>query len=193
MPENAPEGSIIAPLMIADKIYADHIASNAITSAKIAAGAVTADKINVTQLSAITSDVGVLHAGDYVDIGDGVLPDGSDGIYIKNGKFMVKNPDGEVVIDGTKNMLRIFLSGYVLLPPKTENNGINRIYFEGLGFRPAFLFYSAIGAAKYPVFYWTATGDVGEVAAVFDGVAEMRNYDSTPKMVRIILFEEMVF
>lgn len=53
MPENAPEGSIIAPLMVADKIYADHIASNAITSEKIAASAVTTDKLNA---NAVTAD-----------------------------------------------------------------------------------------------------------------------------------------
>jgi len=52
MPENAPEGSIIAPLMVADKIYADHIASNAITSDKILANAVTSAKIAASAITA---------------------------------------------------------------------------------------------------------------------------------------------
>lgn len=70
MPENAPEGSIIAPLMIADKIYADHIASNAITADKIAANSITSEKIAAGAVTAdkITSNF-TISAGQYIQAG----------------------------------------------------------------------------------------------------------------------------
>lgn len=52
-----------AKVILANTITALQIAANAITTAKIAAGAVTADKITVTELSAITANLGTIIAG----------------------------------------------------------------------------------------------------------------------------------
>lgn len=50
-------------LIVDGAITATKIATNAVTADKIVAGAVTAAKINVTQLSAITADMGIITAG----------------------------------------------------------------------------------------------------------------------------------
>lgn len=52
-----------ANLLVDGSVTAGKVAANAITSDKIVAGAVTAAKINVTQLSAITADMGIITAG----------------------------------------------------------------------------------------------------------------------------------
>ncbi|MGB4435496.1 MAG: hypothetical protein WBI45_08620, partial [Defluviitoga tunisiensis] len=167
------------------KIHGDYIQT----------GTITADKINVTQLSAITSDVGVLHAGDYVDIGDGVLPDGSDGIYIENGKIMVKNPDGTVVIDGTKNMLKILVRGTATI--KVDNKVT--IYFEDLGYRPIFLFYvsASDGSAAFP--YYDSFQFYGEIiptgvkGQAYTNKITIDNYFSQSVSVSYYIFEEVAW
>ncbi|AJW76925.1 hypothetical protein X275_01390 [Marinitoga sp. 1197] len=102
-PENAPEGSIIGDLMVADKIYANHM--------------------NVSQLSAITGNVGILNSGKIqgntgttefdldndkisisngdIEIGKGVLSDSSDGIKV-NGKIEINDSSGnKSILSGT--------------------------------------------------------------------------------------------
>lgn len=103
-PDNAPPGSIVADLMVADKIYGNHIAAETIT----------ADKLNVTELSSITANIGTVTAGiikgktgttkfdldnDIIDIGNGAIKigkgvaNGNDGIYINAGNLYV---NGEI-------------------------------------------------------------------------------------------------
>ncbi|AJW77005.1 hypothetical protein [Marinitoga sp. 1155] len=102
-PENAPAGSIIGDLMVADKIYANHM--------------------NVSQLSAITGNVGILNSGKIqgntgttefdldndkisisngdIEIGKGVLSDSSDGIKV-NGKIEINDSSGnKSILSGT--------------------------------------------------------------------------------------------
>ena len=61
-------GKILAGAVVADKIAAnavttDKLAANAVTAEKIVAGAVSADKISVTNLSAISANMGTVTAG----------------------------------------------------------------------------------------------------------------------------------
>lgn len=56
-------GTITGDKIAADTITANEIAANAITTDEINAGAVTADKITVTELSAITANLGHITAG----------------------------------------------------------------------------------------------------------------------------------
>ncbi|HEW92028.1 MAG TPA: hypothetical protein ENF81_05755 [Thermotogaceae bacterium] len=108
LPENAPEGSVVADLLAADKVYGNHIAANTIT----------ADKLDVSELSAITANAGTITAGiikgssettkfdlnqdqlivgsGIVKIGKGVLPDGGDGILLNGSNLHV---EGEIDTD----------------------------------------------------------------------------------------------
>lgn len=81
------------------------IADGVIQAAAIAAGAVTADKINVTDLSAISADMGTLTAGQ-INVGSGLVKIGADvygtddGIYVgQGGTIIVTDADGNVVFD----------------------------------------------------------------------------------------------
>jgi hypothetical protein len=56
-------GAITSDKVAADAIIADKIAAGAIITSKLAAGAVTADKMTVSELSAITSDLGTISVG----------------------------------------------------------------------------------------------------------------------------------
>ncbi len=79
----------------------------------------------------------IIKAGANVAIGKAVLPDGSDGIYITNGKLQVKNASGTVVLDGSKNVFKILLTGQV-----TVSAGATKtISFTTMSYRPAFIFF----------------------------------------------------
>jgi len=74
-------GSIDASTIIASgSITTPLLAAGAVTTDKIAAGAVTADKITVTQLSAITADMGSITAGT---ITGGVIQTGVGNPHVK--------------------------------------------------------------------------------------------------------------
>lgn len=280
MPENAPEGSIIAPLMIADKIYADHIASNAITSDKILANAITSDKIAANAITAnkigtnqiITNSANIangviqsahikdaaietakikdgaitnakianlavdnskianldaakittgvikgytntttfdldndkIQVGNNVKMGKGVLPDTSDGLYIENGKFMVKNPDGTVVIDGTKNMLKVLITGTVSIGPK-NNVAIN---FTPLSYQPIFLLFNRdtdiyqaeqpyITSSSYYYYYYDQFQNTGSYSGTKawtnNNYIRIINANSWSGTFRYYIFEEIAF
>lgn len=55
--------SLTANEIAAETITANEIAANAITTQELKAGAVTADKISVTELSAISANIGTVNAG----------------------------------------------------------------------------------------------------------------------------------
>ena len=76
--------TITANEIAANTITANEIAAGTITSSEISAGAVTADKISVTNLAAISADLGVVNIGGASN-GSGVLniKDGSGNIIIK--------------------------------------------------------------------------------------------------------------
>lgn len=57
------DGDILGRHIAANAIETEHLAANSITSSEIAAGAVTADKVSVTDLSAISADLGTIKVG----------------------------------------------------------------------------------------------------------------------------------
>jgi hypothetical protein len=212
LPENAPPGSVVASLMVADKIYAEHIASNTID----------AEKLNVTELSSITGNVGTLNAGvikgndsktifdlnnDKIDVsgnvklGKSVLPDGSDGLYITNGKFAVKNSSGTTTIDGSKNILKIILSGQVSIGA----GATKKITFTNLGYKPAFMFFAQGGnndydsntTAQFPLYvYWERSSlsgpdEWGLWCWTYNNYIGFHNFYSSTKTVRYYVFQEV--
>ncbi len=131
-----------------DNLYAGEIKSNALLSD----GTTPVSKINLddgtfkfgddysTNPHYIKYDSNgnlIIKAGANVAIGKAVLPDGSDGIYITNGKLQVKNASGTVVLDGSKNVFKILLTGQV-----TVSAGATKtISFTTMSYRPAFIFF----------------------------------------------------
>lgn len=80
-------GSITADKLAAGSITADKLAAGSITADKLAANSVTSDKLSVQNLSAVSSDLGDINAGN-INIGNGAFTVSRDGdLYAKNGRF----------------------------------------------------------------------------------------------------------
>lgn len=80
-------GSITANKLAAGSITADKLAAGSITADKLAANSVTSDKLSVQNLSAVSSDLGDINAGN-INIGNGAFTVSRDGdLYAKNGRF----------------------------------------------------------------------------------------------------------
>jgi hypothetical protein len=146
----------------------------------------------------------IIKAGANVAIGKAVLPDGSDGIYITDGKLQVKNPAGTVVIDGTKNMLKILLTGTTTINPGMTNI----IYFDELDYQPIFLFYGVGSNIDYDsnivtqwplyIYYDSPKVGVGIVEWGFwawtnTNYIRFYNFYSTAKTVRYYVFQEIAW
>ncbi|MGE6611862.1 hypothetical protein ACQKFG_15180 [Peribacillus sp. NPDC076916] len=98
-------GAISAAKLAVGAVGADKIAAGAVIADKIAAGAVDVGKLSVKELSAISSDLGNIKAGDIqgVNISGSTLKvanapiwgDGTTFVQMKNGEIFVtdKNPD----------------------------------------------------------------------------------------------------
>jgi len=99
-------------------IEGGYIKSDLLTADNIVVGDLDADKTN------IIADAGSTKIN-------------RDGIQINNGKLLLKNQSGNVVIDGTSNMFKILLSGTA----KISAEGSVTINFPDLGYRPACLAY----------------------------------------------------
>lgn len=80
-------GSITADKLAAGSITADKLAAGSITADKLAANSVTSDKLSVQNLSALSSDLGDINAGN-INIGNGAFTVSRNGdLYAKNGRF----------------------------------------------------------------------------------------------------------
>ena len=80
-------GSITADKLAAGSITADKLAAGSITADKLAANSVTSDKLSVQNLSAVSSDLGDIKAGN-INIGNGAFTVSRNGdLYAKNGRF----------------------------------------------------------------------------------------------------------
>lgn len=80
-------GSVTAREMAAGSITAEKLAANAVTADKLKAGSITSDKLAVRTLSAVSSDLGDISAGN-INIGNGAFTVSRDGdLYAKNGRF----------------------------------------------------------------------------------------------------------
>lgn len=80
-------GSITADKLAASSITADKLAAGSITADKLAANSVTSDKLSVQNLSAVSSDLGDIKAGN-INIGNGAFTVSRNGdLYAKNGRF----------------------------------------------------------------------------------------------------------
>lgn len=80
-------GSVTAREMAAGSITADKLAAGSITADKLAANSVTSDKLSVQNLSAVSSDLGDIKAGN-INIGNGAFTVSRNGdLYAKNGRF----------------------------------------------------------------------------------------------------------
>jgi len=62
----------------------------------------------------------------------------SSGVTITNGALSVKNPAGNVVIDGTSNMFKIVVSGTLTLTISAGTTTATNVFFHNLGYIPAF-------------------------------------------------------
>ena len=80
-------GSVTAREMAAGSVTAEKLAANAVTADKLKAGSITSDKLAVRTLSAVSSDLGDINAGN-INIGNGAFTVSRDGdLYAKNGRF----------------------------------------------------------------------------------------------------------
>ena len=80
-------GSVTAREMAAGSITADKLAAGSITADKLAANSVTSEKLSVRNLSAVSSDLGDINAGN-INIGNGAFTVSSEGdLYARNGRF----------------------------------------------------------------------------------------------------------
>ena len=80
-------GSVTAREMAAGSVTAEKLAANAVTADKLRAGSITSDKLAVRTLSAVSSDLGDINAGN-INIGNGAFTVSRDGdLYAKNGRF----------------------------------------------------------------------------------------------------------
>ena len=80
-------GSVTAREMAVGSITADKLAAGSITADKLAANSVTSDKLSVQNLSAVSSDLGDIKAGN-INIGNGAFTVSRNGdLYAKNGRF----------------------------------------------------------------------------------------------------------
>ena len=80
-------GSITADKLAAGSITADKLAAGSITADKLATNSVTSDKLSVQNLSALSSDLGDINAGN-INIGNGAFTVSRNGdLYAKNGRF----------------------------------------------------------------------------------------------------------
>jgi hypothetical protein len=112
-------------------ITADKVSANAITADKISAGAVTAAKISVTNLAAISADLGSITAGTIVLPSGGFIRSGQTayntgtGFYIGNDsgtpKFSFGNPSGKNIRwDGSD----LTVNGGIILTGSVASNAI---------------------------------------------------------------------
>ena len=178
-----------------------NIADLAVTNAKI--NDINAEKITAGIIKGYTNttkfdlDHDLIQVGNNVKMGKGVLPDTSDGLYIENGRIMVKNPSGTVVIDGTKNMLKILLTGIIEVPP----NKLTWFYFDKLNYAPIFLFYdvfqsSTINYTAATSFYkyMDTNGNLinkGLWAATGTDHIRFLNYGNSNVYIRYYIFQEI--
>jgi len=107
---------------------------------------------------------------------------------------MVKNPDGTVVIDGTKNMLKILVSGTATIQVDKKVT----IYFEDLGYRPIFLFYVSTpdGSAGFPYFdaiYYGGTITSGVTGQAYTNKITITNFFGESVSVSYYIFEEIAW
>lgn len=80
-------GSVTAREMAAGSVTAEKLAVNSVTADKLKAGSITSDKLAVRTLSAVSSDLGDINAGN-INIGNGAFTVSRDGdLYAKNGRF----------------------------------------------------------------------------------------------------------
>ena len=106
-------GSVTAREMAAGSITADKLAAGSITADKLAANSVTSEKLSVQNLSALSSDLGDINAGN-INIGNGAFTVSMDGdLYAKNGRF-----EGTVYADK--------IEGDVLKFFQFQRNGVGR-------------------------------------------------------------------
>jgi hypothetical protein len=98
----------------ANAVTAGTIAANAVTAGTIAAGAVSASQISVSQLSAITADMGTITAGTLsagtLVAGD-ISVNGTSGVNFKNGTTTVAQ-------------MKLDASGYLLIQGSVANKQI---------------------------------------------------------------------
>lgn len=98
-------GSVTAREMAAGSITAEKLAANAVTADKLKAGSITSDKLAVRTLSAVSSDLGDINAGN-INIGNGAFTVSRDGdLYAKNGRF-----EGTIYADKIEGDVLKFLS-----------------------------------------------------------------------------------
>ena len=80
-------GSVTAREMAVGSVTAEKLAANSVTADKLKAGSITSDKLAVRTLSAVSSDLGDINAGN-INIGNGAFTVSRDGdLYAKNGRF----------------------------------------------------------------------------------------------------------
>lgn len=80
-------GSVTAREMAAGSITADKLAVGSITADKLAANSVTSEKLSVQTLSAVSSDLGDINAGN-INIGNGAFTVSREGnLYARDGRF----------------------------------------------------------------------------------------------------------
>lgn len=101
--------AVSADKIAANAVTADKIAALAITAGKIAANTITADKMSISQLSAITADLGMVTAGTFqTTSGTGprvvVSSSGSFPIWIGNGSI-VNTANGKLYMDTSGNLV----------------------------------------------------------------------------------------
>ena len=98
-------GSVTAREMAAGSVTAEKLAANAVTADKLKAGSITSDKLAVRTLSAVSSDLGDINAGN-INIGNGAFTVSRDGdLYAKNGRF-----EGTIYADKIEGDVLKFLS-----------------------------------------------------------------------------------
>ena len=145
------------------------IIAGSITTSQIAAGAITAALIDVTQLDAITANMGTLTAGlihdaanrifldltnQYLRVNDGTRDRVIAGA-IGGGDFGLKvsNGSGTVIIDGTSDIFKIYATGTLTISLTGRTDNQTSVTLSGLGTLAtpgviiALMSYSSVSAA----------------------------------------------
>jgi len=122
----------------ANHIVANMLQTDSVISSKIQAGAVTADKITVSNLAAISADIGAITAGTITLDSSGFIRGGATGYLTGQGvwmgysggkyKFHVGDPNGRYVAWTGTNLI---VNGYVSSAAFTGSGNDGTVDFDG--------------------------------------------------------------
>lgn len=185
-----PAGALVFPID-EKKLYQtdgnewEPVGADVVTADTIMAGILEAGGITADHMAANT-----LHVFDNVPgtAAEGAVTIDSDGVEITDGKLTVRNPNGNVIIDGTSNMFKIHATGTVSI----ASNDYEDIYFPALGYSPVTLFYGENdnGIPYFPWFYYYNGNPGGYRCFIYNDHLRIFNHWSSTKNVRWYVMKE---